>query len=324
MALQPLKGLAFCVDSCLPPFHRTNRRQEDIDKDYNFTMEQEARQSKKPRGDAYSGLSALALRLAHQLTGGVGVGENLVFSPLSIYAALALVAALSLGDIDLAMLTPCPTEPVAPEREENETEAAFATRQRDHAPIRMAYDLEKAKWDKSNRKCLMVIKTTIEEAIRGAIPSCATATEYMRRVERQFTSSSKAYGQYLIVKLSSAKYTGGGIREHILRLSNMARKLEPMDMKLPEPFIFHLTFASLPEEFSTFKVNYNSMPENWNMEKMIAMCVLEEERLKEARGDSLNYVKGKRKMPYNNKKNYHQGSTSYQPQPQPQPQSQPQ
>ncbi|KAL6620003.1 hypothetical protein ACP70R_035142 [Stipagrostis hirtigluma subsp. patula] len=60
-------------------------------------MEQEARQSKKPRGDAYSGLSALAIRLAQQLAGGDGVGENLVFSPLSVYAALALVAAGARG-----------------------------------------------------------------------------------------------------------------------------------------------------------------------------------------------------------------------------------
>ncbi|KAL6620000.1 hypothetical protein ACP70R_035139 [Stipagrostis hirtigluma subsp. patula] len=64
-------------------------------------MEQEARQSKKPRGDAYSGLSALALRLAQQLAGGAGdgdgVGENLVFSPLSVYAALAMVAAGARG-----------------------------------------------------------------------------------------------------------------------------------------------------------------------------------------------------------------------------------
>ncbi|KAL6624766.1 hypothetical protein ACP70R_032087 [Stipagrostis hirtigluma subsp. patula] len=62
----------------------------------SFAMDEEARSSKKPRGDAASGLTAFALRLAKQLAEGDG-GRNIVFSPLSIYAALALVAAGSCG-----------------------------------------------------------------------------------------------------------------------------------------------------------------------------------------------------------------------------------
>ena len=59
-------------------------------------------------------------------------------------------------------------------REANETDAAFATRQRDHAEVTMKYDLDRAKWDSSNRKCLMVIKGSIEDPIRGSIPECTT------------------------------------------------------------------------------------------------------------------------------------------------------
>jgi hypothetical protein len=46
----------------------------------------------------------------------------------------------------------------------------FVTRKRVHPEIRIKYNLEHAKWDSSNRKCLMVIKSFIVEAIRGAIP----------------------------------------------------------------------------------------------------------------------------------------------------------
>ena len=42
-----------------------------------------------------------------------------------------------------------------------------------------------------------------------------TATEYLKKVESQFTSSSKAYASTLIKKLFNEKYSGGGIREHI-------------------------------------------------------------------------------------------------------------
>ncbi|CAL4900168.1 unnamed protein product [Urochloa decumbens] len=59
-------------------------------------MEEEAssRPSKKARGAAGSGLTDFALRLAKRLAdGGQSQNQNLVFSPVSIYAALSLVAA---------------------------------------------------------------------------------------------------------------------------------------------------------------------------------------------------------------------------------------
>ena len=78
-----------------------------------------------------------------------------------------LEIALALSDNDLAFISPCPTDLVNPVRAENETDAAFATRQRDHAEVRIKYDLDRAKWVSSNHKCLMVIKGSIKDPIRG-------------------------------------------------------------------------------------------------------------------------------------------------------------
>ena len=99
--------------------------------------------------------------------------------------------ALALSENDLALTSLCPTEPVDPMREENEIDANFTARQRDHAEVRMKYDLDRKKWDISNRRCLMVAKSTISDVIRGSIPDCDTATEYLKKVESQFTGSSK-------------------------------------------------------------------------------------------------------------------------------------
>ena len=91
---------------------------------------------------------------------------------------------------------------------------------------------------------------------------------------------SKVYASTLIKKLFNEKYTGGGIREHILKMINTASKLKPMDLGLKDEFLIHLVFASLPKEYETFVVNYNMQPDKWDIEKLIAMCVQEEERLK--------------------------------------------
>jgi len=215
--------------------------------------------------------------------------------------------ALALADIDLAVTTPCPTEPVALVRGQNEDAADWQERQRAHGVVQMKYDLERAKWNSSNRKCLMVIKSSVIDTIRGAIPDATTAVEYLKKVESQFVGSSKAYAQTLIQRMVTSKYIGGGIREHILKMSNMASKLKPMEMELPAPFIVHLVLASLPREFETFVVNYNISLEKWDLEKLFAMCVQEEERLKASHGDTLNFMKQNKRKNFQDKNAKPQG-----------------
>ena len=84
-----------------------------------------------------------------------------------------------------------PTEPVAPVREINEADAAWTTRERDFTSQKMSYNLEHRKWVTANKKCLAMIKNTIEPAIVGSIPECDTITKYLERIKSQFTGSSK-------------------------------------------------------------------------------------------------------------------------------------
>ena len=100
----------------------------------------------------------------------------------------------------------------------------------------------------------------------------------------------------------------------------MASKHKPMDMALKDEFLVHLIFVSLPKEFEAFVVNYNLQLEKWDIEKLIAMCVQEEERLKGSHGDSINHVKqNKRKSFYNKnakpqgKPRWEKGSSSHAP-----------
>jgi hypothetical protein len=93
------------------------------------------------------------------------------------------------------------------------------TKERDHAPEQMIYDLQKQKWVNANKKCVAVIKSMIEPIIMGSIQECDTITEYLERIKSQFYSSSKTYATQLIKQPMTEKYSGGGngtgIKEHI-------------------------------------------------------------------------------------------------------------
>jgi hypothetical protein len=92
-------------------------------------------------------------------------------------------------------------------------------------------------------------------------------------------------------------------------MSNMAAKLKPMDadLELKPTLLVHLVMASLPKEFDNFVINYNMSSDKWDIEKMIVICVQEEDRLKASNGVSKNYVKDNRERNYHNN---NQGSPS--------------
>ena len=137
------------------------------------------------------------------------------------------------------------------------------------------------KWERCNRMSLMFMKNSISPAIRGAIPDSATAKDYLVSVEEQFQGTSKAHASTLILKLLTTKYDGvSGIREHILRMNDMAQKLKGLDMEISDGFLVHFIMTSLPASYETFKVNYNTQKDKWKMSELIAMCVQEEERQK--------------------------------------------
>jgi hypothetical protein len=144
----------------------------------------------------------------------------------------------------------------------------------------------------------MVIKSSITEAIRGAILNYETTKEYLKKVKSQFIGSLKTYASTIIKRFVMEKYSfDNGVREHILK-SNTASKLKPMDMGFKDEFIVHLVMSSLPKEFEAFEINYISQPESWGIENLISMCVQEEKRIKESHGDFVNHMKR------NNNKNF--------------------
>jgi hypothetical protein len=203
---------------------------------------------------------------------------------------------LTLLDLDYVLSSPCPEVLADVVRGTSESEESFQTRQSDHTDKIAKRDLDRANWQKNNKKCLKIMQTKMSEVIRASIPKKKsdgvdhTAAEFLAVVEKQHDTHSKTYASTLINKLTSLHYTGGDVKDHILSMSNMNGKLTSMDMGLPEQFLVHL-----PPEFSTFEVNYNSLTEKWDLHKLVNMCVQEEERLKQQNGGSVNFLQNTNK-----------------------------
>jgi len=209
--------------------------------------------------------------------------------------------AFILAEVDWVISTPFPTEPVEPMRGADETDAAWATKE--VCKCRMPFDLQKRQWATANKKCLAVVKNTIDPTIVGSIGECDTIAEYLEKIKSQFHSSSKTYTTQLIKQLMTERYSGHGngncIREHISKMNHLNNKLKPMDLELKEEFLVHVIFSSLLKEFDTFVVNYNIQPEKWNLERCIVVCVQEEERIKAANGGTLNFVRDNKRKNVN-------------------------
>ena len=92
--------------------------------------------------------------------------------------------------LDLTIIMPAPEEPENPLWAQNEADDAWAIRQKTHDIAWTKWEIQQARWNISNRKCLMIFRGSISDGIRMAIPEWATATEYLAMVKSQLTDSS--------------------------------------------------------------------------------------------------------------------------------------
>jgi hypothetical protein len=73
--------------------------------------------------------------------------------------------------------------------------------------VELAYVLENQKWVNANKKCIVFIKNTIENAIAGSIKECISIGEFLEKIKSQFSGSSKVYATQLLKQLVTEKYT---------------------------------------------------------------------------------------------------------------------
>ncbi|GAV75179.1 UBN2 domain-containing protein [Cephalotus follicularis] len=116
-----------------------------------------------------------------------------------------------------------------------------------------------AKWERSNRFCLMVMKRSIFEYLLGGLPETNYAKELFAVVGQRYQVCSNTEVVSLMSELACMRYDGmGGVREHILRMVHLQSKLKVRDIPLSDNYIVSYALNSLPVSFSQIKIAYNT------------------------------------------------------------------
>ena len=140
------------------------------------------------------------------------------------------------------------------------------------------------KWKRSNRLNLMLMERSIP---KGSINESVNATKFLLDIEQVFAKNEKAETSTLLRKLVGMKYTNKeNIREYIMEMSNITRKLKALKLQLSDDLLVHLILISLPAQFSQFIVSYNTQKDKWTLNELISHCVQEEERINKDKTES--------------------------------------
>ncbi|XP_073046058.1 uncharacterized protein [Primulina eburnea] len=122
------------------------------------------------------------------------------------------------------------------------------------------------KWERSNQLCVMFIKTKISAGMRGSVDQHNNVRELLKAIDEQFQSSDKALASTLIMEFSSLRLTSvRGVREHIMKMRDIAARLKTLEVKMSETFLVHYILCTLPQQYRPFKISYNTHKDKWSI-----------------------------------------------------------
>ncbi|KAM2808794.1 hypothetical protein PS2_043635 [Malus domestica] len=163
--------------------------------------------------------------------------------------------------------------------------------------------VEFERWTRANKVALSILESGMTDTVRGGIKKCDLAKDYLTAIENKFKESQKAEIAQYMTLLTTYKFEGGGsIRDHIMKMTDAAEKLNSLDMNICEKQLVFMILQALPLKFSQLKVSYNTQDKTWTVDELIAQCVQEENRQKHDKGkevDIVNFVqtsKGKKEF----------------------------
>lgn len=85
----------------------------------------------------------------------------------------------------------------------------------------------------------------------------------------------------LIKSLSGMGFNSSkGIHDHIMEIRDIAAQLKSLEVKIADSFLVHCILNSLPIEYGSFKIFYNTRKEKWSINRLLTIYIQEKGRLK--------------------------------------------
>ncbi|XP_075092034.1 uncharacterized protein LOC142172152 [Nicotiana tabacum] len=92
-------------------------------------------------------------------------------------------------------------------------------------------------WERSNRSSLMFMRMSIANNIKSTISQTESAREYLKFVEEYFYSADKSLAGTLMDELTTMKFDGPRMQNHIIEMTNIAARLQTLGMKFDDSFL---------------------------------------------------------------------------------------
>ncbi|XP_058082431.1 uncharacterized protein LOC131230539 [Magnolia sinica] len=117
-------------------------------------------------------------------------------------------------------------------------------------------------WERSNRLSIMFMRMCIANNIKSTLSQIKNAKEYFKVVEDRFCSADKSLRGRLMAELTTMKFNGNhGMNEHVLEMTNLAARLKSLGMNVDESFLVQFILNSLPTQYGSFQIHYNTIKE---------------------------------------------------------------
>ncbi|XP_050125786.1 uncharacterized protein LOC126603074 [Malus sylvestris] len=133
------------------------------------------------------------------------------------------------------------------------------------------------RWTRANKVALSILEAGMTDTIKGGIKKPELAVDYLVAIEKKFKESEKAEVSQYMSLLTTYKIEGtGSIRDHIMKMTDVAEKLNSMDVNIGEKQLVFMILQALPTKYGQLKVSYSKSKRKARRLKKQTMCNLEE------------------------------------------------